>query len=158
MPTVRLPIGRDEIAFELPLPLQETHIEEGHVKRRTADEALEHCTGSPRLEELSEGVSKIAVVVPDATRAWQRVPLMAEPVRRLLERCGVERVDWVIGEDSTGCPRTRRSSSYWVPLPALTIASCLTTPLRLPLWAKKRRPERPSSFTLPSRTRSSSWF
>lgn len=97
MPTVRLPIGRDEIVFELPLPLQETHTEEEHVKRRTADEALEQCIGSPRLEELSEGVSKIAVVVPDATRAWQRVPLMAEPVRRRLAQCGVESVDWVIG-------------------------------------------------------------
>ena len=58
MPTVRLPIGRDEIVFELPLPLQETRTEEEHVKRRTADEALEQCIGSPRLEELSEGVSK----------------------------------------------------------------------------------------------------
>ncbi len=87
--------GRSRIEFDIESAV--FYPERGTLKIESNSpfEALDDPEGAESLELLAEKGSKIAVVIPDATRAWQNVTLMAEAVRSRIEK--VDRVDWVIG-------------------------------------------------------------
>ena len=63
------------------------------IGKNTPDEALASPTGMAALETYARP-GRTAVVIPDATRSWQRVPLMAKAIRA---RLGGIPVTWVLG-------------------------------------------------------------
>jgi nickel-dependent lactate racemase len=73
-----------EISKETPLP-------------NRPEDALAAPCESPLLRFLARQVSDIVVILPDATRAWQNVPFMAQALRREIREGGRMSVKWVIG-------------------------------------------------------------
>lgn len=87
--------GKSEMHFNLEKPLIMPKGMNTGVNSNTPREALRKPFGSPALEVMAERWSAITIVLPDATRSWQDVRLMAEAVRSSLEN--VESLNWVIG-------------------------------------------------------------
>ncbi len=87
--------GKSHVEFDLEGPVNYPRGADFKIDANTPAEALKDPLGSPGLEEMAERVSSIAVVIPDATRSWQNISLMAEAVRSSLGK--IERVDWIIG-------------------------------------------------------------
>ncbi|MCF7936889.1 MAG: lactate racemase domain-containing protein [Synergistales bacterium] len=89
--------GRETIRWETDLPMIHPRTSSEQVPMTSPAEALASPIGSPGLAELASQARHVAVVLPDATRGWQRVPDMAEPLREELERGEPKDVTWVIG-------------------------------------------------------------
>lgn len=86
--------GRSELKISLEGDICNAVGKKPRLAGNTPRQALDHPIGCGQLKELSEHASSITVIIPDATRAWQKVPLMAQAVR---EDLGCKPVTWVIG-------------------------------------------------------------
>ena len=89
----RILSGKNEIEFGTGDNLLEPVAKRPKIACNNPMDALADPIGSPSLEILAEKASSITVILPDATRAWQRVNLMAEAVRDVI---GKPAVDWII--------------------------------------------------------------
>ncbi|MFA7364006.1 MAG: lactate racemase domain-containing protein [Aminobacteriaceae bacterium] len=92
-----VPMGRSFIPWTAPEDVVFPVSRGVRPPRGTPEEALLEPEGSPSLGALSADVSRIAVVLPDATRLWQNVPLMAEALRAEIEKNTATPVTWMIG-------------------------------------------------------------
>ncbi|MGI6790074.1 lactate racemase domain-containing protein [Aminivibrio sp.] len=93
-----VPMGRSFIPWTAPEDVVSPVSRGVRSLRGTPEEALLEPEGSPSLGALSADASRIAVVLPDATRLWQNVPLMAEALRAEIDK-EIQRlpVTWMIG-------------------------------------------------------------
>ena len=89
--------GNNVIDWKTDWDVFEAHPEKEHVAPRTLSDALNNPVGTPHLAELVAEAKKIIVVLPDATRLWQNIPVMAQAVLRELQATGCKRATWVIG-------------------------------------------------------------
>jgi hypothetical protein len=92
-----VPMGRSFIPWTAPEDVVFPVSRGVRPPRGTPEEALLEPEGSPSLGALSADASRIAVVLPDATRLWQNVPLMAEALRAEIEKNTATPVTWMIG-------------------------------------------------------------
>lgn len=86
--------GRSELKISLGGDICNAVGKRPKLPGNTPRQALDNPIGCAPLTELAEDASSITVIIPDATRAWQKVSLMAEAVRTDLGR---KPVTWVIG-------------------------------------------------------------
>ncbi len=94
---IHLPWGRFGLTWRTDLDLVRPDGGASERPPRLALEALDCPVASAPLEDLAAGAKRIAVVLPDATRAWQEIPLMVEAVAERLDRARCRNVRWVIG-------------------------------------------------------------
>lgn len=92
-----IPWGRGSIPWELPEDVMHPCRKGSRPRKCTPGDALASPVDSRPLGELAREASDAVVVVPDATRAWENIPLMAKAVRNELESAGTKKVTWLVG-------------------------------------------------------------
>ena len=68
--------GVSPICWNTDWNVTEPQCDKSGVWVRTLQEALDNPVGSLHLEELTQEAKHPVVVLPDATRSWQYIPLM----------------------------------------------------------------------------------
>ena len=89
--------GLSPICWNTDWAITEPQCDTSGVWKRTLQEALDNPVGSLHLEELTREAKHPVVVLPDATRSWQNIPLMVRAVSERLRGAGCNAVTWVIG-------------------------------------------------------------
>ena len=92
-----IPWGRETISWNAPESTVIPVPRGSRPDRGGPRDALDHPVGSPPLREQARGAKKITIVLPDATRLWQNVPLMAGALRQEIAEAGVPEVTWLVG-------------------------------------------------------------
>lgn len=92
-----IPWGREEISWNAPEGVVLPQPRGERPARGTPEDALNHPVGSPPLRELAAKARRITVVLPDGTRLWQNVPLMARALRQEIAKAGDAEVTWLVG-------------------------------------------------------------
>lgn len=95
--TVDLPFGSLRVPWETDLNLIHPEPQEQDRPSRLPTEALDCPIASEPLEDLAAKAQGVTVVLPDLTRAWQKIPLMVEAVAERLDRARCRNVQWVVG-------------------------------------------------------------
>ncbi|QVL35813.1 lactate racemase domain-containing protein [Aminirod propionatiphilus] len=95
--TFEIPWGRSTLPWQTSLSLVHPSADPDKTPARPPSAALDEPLGSPPLEDLAEGARRVAVVLPDATRAWQEIPLMVEAVAKRLRRARCGKIEWILG-------------------------------------------------------------
>jgi nickel-dependent lactate racemase len=94
---ISLALGRRKIKISLDRAVLSGVQSKNKPLPNSPENALSSPYESPSLREMLRYVKDITVVVPDATRSWEQVPLMAQAIRREIRSGGRFPVTWVIG-------------------------------------------------------------
>ena len=89
--------GASSIYWDTDWDVVEPQSDISGISIRTLQEALENPVGSKCLEELARGAKHPVVLLPDASRSWQNIPLMVRAAAERLRRAACSPVTWVIG-------------------------------------------------------------
>lgn len=89
--------GRSSICWDTDWNVSEPRCDASGATARSPEEALDNPVGCARLEELVAGARRPVVLLPDASRGWQKIPLMVRAVAQRLRRVAHSPVTWVVG-------------------------------------------------------------
>ena len=92
-----IPWGREKISWNSPESTVIPRPRGERPPRGTPEDALNHPVASAPLRERAANARRVTIVLPDGTRLWQNVSLMARALRHEIAQAGAAEVTWLVG-------------------------------------------------------------